>query len=387
MKIALLTDGLSPFVVGGMQQHSASIAVELVKAGHKVDLFHFVHRGQDVLNLKEINSFYFDSNKGFNNVFCCFFPVSLKFPGHYIWNSIRYSRRIYNEMCRRKVDYDFIYSKGFTAWQLLIKRKKNTIKSKVGVNFHGYEMYQFAPNFKIKMQQIILRFFVKKIINETDFVFSYGGKINDLILSLGIDKKKNLESPSAISLNWIKNINKISSNPNLKYLFVGRYERRKGIQEINNALLLLSKNHFNCEFHFVGSIPERKKIHSDKLKIIYHGLIIDEIQKKKLYDNCDVLLCPSYSEGMPNVVLEAMSRGLIIIATDVGAMNTLVSSDNGILIKDCKSSLIKDAIEKINLSEKKLILKMKYNSIKKIRENFSWPNVLNTLTTKIENIL
>ena len=162
---------------------------------------------------------------------------------------------------------------------------------------------------------------------------------------------------------------------------------RKGIQEINKALFLLSKNYFNCEFHFVGLIPEKKKIHSDKLKIIYNGLIIDEIQKKKLYDNCDVLLCPSYSEGMPNVVLEAMSRGLIIIATDVGAMNTLVSSDNGILIKDCKSSLIKDAIEKINLSEKKLILKMKYNSVRKIRENFSWPNVLNTLTTKIENIL
>ena len=54
-------------------------------------------------------------------------------------------------MCRRKVDYDFIYSKGFTAWQLLIKRKKNTIKSKVGVNFHGYEMYQKAPSFKLKL--------------------------------------------------------------------------------------------------------------------------------------------------------------------------------------------------------------------------------------------
>ena len=33
----------------------------------------------------------------------------------------------------------------------------------------------------------------------------------------------------------------------------------------------------------------------------------------------DVLICPSYSEGMPNVIIEAAARGLAIIATNVGA--------------------------------------------------------------------
>ena len=40
-------------------------------------------------------------------------------------------------------------------------------------------------------------------------------------------------------------------------------------------------------------------------------------------DECDVLLLPSLSEGMPTVVLEAMARGLQIIGSDVGAMNVL----------------------------------------------------------------
>ena len=40
-------------------------------------------------------------------------------------------------------------------------------------------------------------------------------------------------------------------------------------------------------------------------------------------DECDVLLLPSLSEGMPTVVLEAMARGLKIIGTDVGAMSEL----------------------------------------------------------------
>ena len=50
-------------------------------------------------------------------------------------------------------------------------------------------------------------------------------------------------------------------------------------------------------------------------------------------DNCDILICPSYSEGMPNVILEGMSRGLAIITTDVGANELLVSNENGKLIK------------------------------------------------------
>ena len=38
-----------------------------------------------------------------------------------------------------------------------------------------------------------------------------------------------------------------------------------------------------------------------------------------------------------NVILEAMSRGLIIIASDIGAVNILVSSNNGVLIEDTVS--------------------------------------------------
>ncbi|MBK7816242.1 MAG: glycosyltransferase [Sphingobacteriaceae bacterium] len=35
---------------------------------------------------------------------------------------------------------------------------------------------------------------------------------------------------------------------------------------------------------------------------------------------CDVLICPSFSEGFPNVILEAMSNGLAVAATNVGAV-------------------------------------------------------------------
>ena len=52
------------------------------------------------------------------------------------------------------------------------------------MKFHGYEMYQYAPNFKIKLQHLMLRPFVKKINLNADVV-SYGGKVTQIIKSIG----------------------------------------------------------------------------------------------------------------------------------------------------------------------------------------------------------
>jgi len=236
-------------------------------------------------------------------------------------------------------------------------------------------MYQFSPNLKIKMQHFMLRPFVKKLNNKADYVFSYGGKITNIIKDLGVPNNKIIEIPSAINKSWLYD-KKLNISKSIKFLFVGRFERRKGIEEINKAILNLPINNVDIEFHFVGSIPAKNQIKRNDFKIIYYGEIIDEESKKKIYDKCDILMCPSYSEGMPNVILEAMSRGLAIMATDVGAVRLLVSEDNGILLNNSNEILIRKAISKIILMDKKLILNMKENSIKIIKENFLWQNII-----------
>ena len=382
MKILLLSDGIYPYVIGGMQKHSSSIGVELVKLGYSVDLYHFVLKGNTIPTTDEVNRFHFNSTKGFNKTYCLYFPTSIRFPGHYLWNSYRYSKSVFEIIKKNNSSYDLIYSKGFSSWRLLQKRKEMRIKPKIGVKFHGYEMYQYAPSLKIKFQHIMLRQFVKKINQKADYVFSYGGKITNIIKDLGVPNNKIIEIPSAIHKSWLYD-KKLNISKSIKFLFVGRFERRKGIEEINKAILNLPINNPDIEFHFVGSIPAQNQIKSNDFKIIYYGEIIDEELKKKIYDKCDILMCPSYSEGMPNVILEAMSRGLAIIATDVGAVRLLVSKDNGILLNNCNEILIRKAISKIILMDKKMILKMKENSIQIIKENFLWQNII----YKFSNIL
>ena len=61
MKIALVTDGIPPYVLGGMQTHSALLGKTLVKKGISVDLFHFIHKPNGLPTENEVNKMIFET--------------------------------------------------------------------------------------------------------------------------------------------------------------------------------------------------------------------------------------------------------------------------------------------------------------------------------------
>ena len=385
MKIAIITDGISPYIMGGMQQHSSSLAKQLVLNGNEVTLYHYVSKGDKKPSTHQINELFFNNEFKFHKVVCLYFPSSLRFPGHYIYNSYRYSKLVYEHLKTNLNNYDFIYSKGFSGWKLIIEKVKNKLPVKIGVKFHGYEMYQYAPNIKIKLQHLMLRYFVKRINLKADAVFSYGNKISKIIKSLGVPNNRIIEAPSAIDKQWISN-RKLTVNKPLKFLFVGRFERRKGIYEIHQVIKRMSKTDQNAEFHFVGPIPEKKQLKFDTLKVFYHGIIKDVDQKKQIYDDCDVLLCPSYSEGMPNVILEAMSRGLIIIGSNTGAVSSLVSNKNGVILESLNIESLLQAVTILFQKNNYDLISMKTESRNIIFSEFTWDKITLLLENKISRI-
>lgn len=382
MKIAFLTDGIPPFVIGGMQKHSLNLAYELVVKGHQVDLFHCVLPGDELPGEDEVNKLVFKDDFRFNKIYCNYFPTSIYLPGHYLWNSYKYSRWIYETISGGVINYDFIYAKGFTSWKLLKVRNKEKLNFKIGVKFHGYEMYQYAPNIKIKLQHLMLRPFVKCINSQADFIFSYGGKITSIIKKMGVSKNKIIELPSGVSSEYVRE-DQFQINDKIRFLFIGRNERRKGIEEIFSSIEKIKEIDSPLEFHFIGPINEKRISTPSNIQLFYHGLIKDENQKKQLIDKCDVLLCPSYSEGMPNVILEAMARGLAIIASDVGAVSLLVGSKNGILIEKLNSNSLIDSINSIIIEKDKLIF-FKKESISRIKNDYLWGEISNEFISLIE---
>ena len=381
MKIAFLTDGIYPFVVGGMQKHSFSLSRELVIAGHDLDLFHCVNPEDEIPSRNMINNFFFEKGYEFNNIHCIKFPSSYYFPGHYIYNSYKYSSWIYSILKNNFDEYDVIYSQGFTSWKL-IKTQKRKI-SNLYVNFHGFEMFQHAPNKRVKFEHILLRPIVKFICRNSNYVFSFGKKISKIINSIGIADNKIITSYNGISSRWL-NISSNSKHGNpLIFLFIGRNERRKGYQELCSAIINIKD--FRIQFHFIGDIPQNERLRISYHDLFYHGLIKDDSEKIKIFDLCDVLICPSFSEGMPTVILEAMSRGMVILANNVGAVESMVSKSNGILMHSNSKNEIIESIKDIMSKESSEIEALKNHSLELVKQNFFWGKIVDDLDIKLKH--
>lgn len=364
MKISLITDGIWPYVIGGMQKHSYLLCKYLAKEKVNIVLLHPETDEYSEEKQKELFT-----REELAHIEWVSVPRSKKyfFPGHYLCEEWMYSKNCFN-LIKNRTDIDFIYTKGLTSWYLLKKKKQLT--AKVGIKVHGYEFLQGQANIKEWMNALLLSRPFRYIHRKTDFVFSYGGKITSLIQSMGVIPEKIVEIPGAVEAGWIRKEEKNKKNGSeKKLLFIGRFERRKGIEEINQVLLEIGDN-AGFEFHFAGPIPDEKKVNLPHIK--YHGLLTSRNQIIELMDQMDVLVCPSYSEGMPNVIMEAMSRGCAVIATDVGAVPLLVDQRNGWLIAPGSSAELKQVIVNVLNCEDHVIEEMGRVSRTRIAAHFTW---------------
>ncbi|MGB0165226.1 MAG: glycosyltransferase family 4 protein [Luteibaculum sp.] len=365
MRILFLTDGIYPFVNGGMQKHSFFLAKELAQLGCKITLAHCTYNqdapgGEHVLDALSLNDKEITVH-GYR------FPQRDSLPGHYIRASKHYAKQLYSDFKHRLEEFDLVYAKGFCA--LYFKQLQIPLVS----NIHGYEMYQASADLKSKLNAYILRSLSDKILRQSDYLASYGGKITELLLSLNIPKDRILEIPGGIQVESIQGAEKIrEARKAIKFVFVGRYERRKGIEELNLAIEKLLKKRDDFEFHFVGPIPKAAQL--DSAACIYHGQLKGQDSIFAVLDQCDVLVAPSHAEGMPNVILEGLARGLAIIATDVGAVSMMLDSSNGILLKKAEPLEIEAAMQNILNSDSERIRSLKQCSLKKA-QSFTWQKI------------
>ena len=120
MRIALFTDGIFPYVVGGMQKHSFNLAKYFARNKVYVDLYHTNKSEYDIFRLE----FFSEEEKRYIRSLVVKFPSLGNFPGHYIRESFEYSRMIFDLFSKNSSDVDFIYAKGFVAWKLLYEKRK-----------------------------------------------------------------------------------------------------------------------------------------------------------------------------------------------------------------------------------------------------------------------
>lgn len=141
---------------------------------------------------------------------------------------------------------------------------------------------------------------------------------------------------------------------NARFLFVGRLLYEKGLREFVAACRLVAERHPGCEFVVVGghdpSLPHAvsaEEVEAWKTEglVRFVGAVKDV---RSWLAWCSVLVLPSYREGTPRSVLEAMATGRAVITTDApGCRETVEDGVNGLLVEPRTVEPLADAMMRL----------------------------------------
>jgi len=193
-------------------------------------------------------------------------------------------------------------------------------------------------------------------------------------------KNKSSVVYNGVDTDFFVSKNKESSHPIV--LYTGRLESRKGVEDLIMAAKYISKINSNIKFIIIGDGPLKmnlkKMVDNFGLSNCIHfpGFVSHE-KIVEYYQNSTIYVLPSYYEGLPTVLLEAMSCEIAPIATNVQGNSELIKNgENGLLVSPKNP---KELAEKIIylIDNEQLRKKLGRNARKTVENNYSWEIIVN----------
>jgi len=188
------------------------------------------------------------------------------------------------------------------------------------------------------------RSYLQRVIKKADVVICQGTSWQNFYTQFEPSKTdKFIIIPNWIDTNVYSKVsdqrakNSLHSGKAVKLLYLGWLEPFKGITDLLDVFEKLIKNGTKVEADVYGSGSLVDKI---KQKVDESGLSelfrlrgwADEGIKLKAMEEADIFVLPSYREGMPNALIEAMAAGLPCISAEVGGVPDLIShKENGLV--------------------------------------------------------
>lgn len=164
------------------------------------------------------------------------------------------------------------------------------------------------------------------------------------------------------------------------FLFIGRMMRDKGINEFLEASQQIKIKYPACRFIIVGEFDTNPTaIKKDQLQVYIDLGIVEffghQNDVRPFIDQASVLVLPSYHEGTPRVVLEAMAKKRPIITTNApGCKETVIEGENGFMV-DVRN--IEQIVEKMEylINNQHLIALMGQKSHELVKAKFNVDDV------------
>ncbi len=175
---------------------------------------------------------------------------------------------------------------------------------------------------------------------------------------------------------------------NPKILFLGWLEEFKGVFELLDAARIL--RNARIDFHLVfggdgAALPKAQRfveMHGLDRHVTFSGWL-DQAAKADLLQNCQIFALPSWSEGLPNAMIEAMSAGLACVVTKVGMIPDYVIDGQNALMVGPKDATALAAALRTMICDQKLRESIAINGFLLANSSFTLENGVELLSASV----
>lgn len=184
----------------------------------------------------------------------------------------------------------------------------------------------------------------RKVLRESDFLVTVSSDLRMKAIAMGARPETTRAVINGCDLSVFHVRDRLEARQKLSIdqaaeaiVYIGRMDARKGLRELVEAAASLRPARPNLHVYMVGEGPDRTLIESaiqsskaDRYIHVLPGCSFDDVAIWMAAS--DVVTLPSYMEGCPNVILEALACGRPIVATNVGGIPEIMSDECGRIV-------------------------------------------------------
>lgn len=366
MKILMMTDYFYPQIGGGVEKVVLELSLRLVRLGHQVSVLTLNTTGEKkeeyFHGIKIIRVQAYDLTK----VLGLQSAISFTF-----WTQAKKLIHDFNP------DIIHLHNRFFFTTLIgLFLKKHFQIPTITTIHLGAIDYISGVKGYFIRL---IEKFMIRLINNHSNVITAVSKNVKENGTKLGINPNNCIVIPNGVDLSFFNMSRSFDSKPR-KVIFIGRLLANKGPKILVQSANLVAKKIPDVQFLIVGDGPLRKEIenyckkkHLNKnIKFLGRLEDIRDIMKEG-----DLYVRPSYLDGMPLGVLEAMAAGLPVIATRIAGTTEIIQhGKTGHLVKVNDVEVLARAITELLLNPE-YMQKIAKKGLEFVKSGYDWFNIMN----------
>ncbi|MGI5892723.1 MAG: glycosyltransferase family 4 protein [Bacillota bacterium] len=266
------------------------------------------------------------------------------------------------------------------------------------VTEHGTVQGDISNSSVNDMSALALKLFAKRFIKQdydvlanADIITAVSNSCMQEIKNFIGEKKQMYVLGNGVDTGYFKPDEMVDRAQNI-VLYTGRLDSRKGVVDLISSAKSVCENYPEVKFILTGKGPNREYIQKRISSLNLEGNVnlvgyVSREELLRLYQSSTMYVLPSYYEGLPTTLLEAMACGLPSIATDVDGSSEVIShGKNGLLVPPKCPKALSEGIQEL-LENKPKREDIGSCGREHVRNNYDWSKIADNAATIYNSII